>query len=347
MAFLVFASGLLNTAWWTTPSAEEVVTGIWYWAYSIQLMLLARRLWSSVVSRKGIQTIFVFFVVLNIAIAVWEMSTAQHLPLSDPIRYSLTYRHLPAGLFFNTNDLGVFLAAMLPLVWVCFSQKRRRLLRLAFTVMILVVVVETGSRTALLTALGAVLLIAFVSAQQQGFLARWRTAISAFVGIGVLAVVVLLAYRYGSSSQLIVGKLSSPSLLGSRIDVWRHFVQAIADRPLGYGFGAQDLWLRDITQYTNPHSLAIEAVLTLGIPVGLVFLIYLLYTTLRGLRRAVVSNSIVSAAMAAGALLLLLVGNLGISTVMSGFSVFWITVGCCQGIADSSITMTKPSLERL
>lgn len=346
MALLILASGLLGTAWWSLPSTREVLTGLWYWAFSIQLMLLARRLWSSDVSRKWVQVILVLFVVANMAIAVWEMLTAQHMPLSDPIRYSQTYRRLPAGLFFNTNDLGVFVAAMFPLVWVWFAPRKKRILRLAIAVVMLVVLVEAGSRTALLTALGGVLLMAYASAWRGGFLARWRTRVGALIGIGALVVAVLLAYRYGSSSQLIAGKLSVSSLLGSRVDVWRYFAQAVADHPLlGYGFGAQDLWLRDISQFTNPHSLVIEAALTLGVPVGLAFLVYLLSIVLRALRRAVASNDDASTAVAIGALLLLLIGNLGISTVMSGFSVFWIVIGCCQGVIDRFATATAPSLE--
>ena len=330
VALLVVAGGLLGTAWWSAPSSREVLTGLWYWLFSIQLMLLARRLWSSDASRKWVQVILVLFAVVNMTAALWEMSTGRHLPLSDPIRYSLQYRYLPAGLFFNTNDLGVFLAVMLPVVWAWFASRKVRMLRLVITGVMLVVLVETGSRTAWLTALGGVALVAYASTRRVGFLGRWRAMAGGFIGMGALVAALSLGYRYGVSGRLIAGKLSVSSLLGSRVDVWQYFIQAIVDRPLGYGFGVQDLWLRDVSRFTNPHSLAIEMALTIGLPAGLAFLVYLFGSALRALRRGIASHDKASMAVAISAILLLLVGNVGISTVMSGFSVFWIVIGCLR-----------------
>ncbi len=261
---------------------------------------------------------------LMVLVGTGESLTGHHLPTSGLAAGVRT----ASAFFFNPNDLGTFLAMCWPFLLLGLFSTRRRAV-LALDVLAIAVgawvLVDTGSRSALLAiALETLVAAAFV-AFRRGIGARITVVIivaAVMGGIGYLAL-------SGSTSKLNVVNLVREQQAGqgsgaTRLQLQVAGLRAAATRYfLGVGPGNAE----PIVQAQNPdlsiinlHDWWLEVFVDGGFPAFLLYLVlygYLLQALTKVARRG--SGSLVrySAASTALALVGLVIGSFGPSTMIN------------------------------
>lgn len=237
---------------------------------------------------------FLIFIAASIALGVLQVAGALDGP---PLPYRFVDSGSATGFFANRNHAAAALATGFPVLrmWslgigakVQHDRKRmsrRRLVALPFAMILLVMIVVTGSRTGMV--------VGFVSLgismamwpldEMRGSLrdgqARWaRIAV-----VAVPLVIVILLIFFGKA--LSVDRIVDDDLMAEQrvvylpllLEMTRDFL------PLGSGFGSFDPvfrsiepdWALSLKYFNNAHNDLIELVLTGGIPALLVLLGFL------------------------------------------------------------------------
>ncbi len=155
--------------------------------------------------------VFVFGLLINLLIAVYEYQTGNHVvssnylsPYAEGTWEYETLSAAPTAFLFNPNNLGVAAVLGIPFAKAAFGEGRTLfskgacvLLRLLYMVLCLYIAFATGSRGAILLSVGCFFVTIF--AQQKTFIRRF------FSILGVLLFVVIL---YNGFSDFILKQLN-------------------------------------------------------------------------------------------------------------------------------------------
>jgi hypothetical protein len=314
-----------------------------YWFIDVLLLEETRALVRRPDGSAGIARALVVVLVANVALGIGETLTGWHLPLGDPSRYTSHFLSVPVGFFFNTNSLAVFLASIGPLVIAMKS-------RVFWSAMVIVscggLLIASGSRTGFATfGIGLVVLLIRSAWTARGFGQRAMSIVGLVVEMGLVLGSLSAWFVSGlaASVKLVSSGWSVGSLFASsRATLFSAYSRILADRPLGYGFSASALWTDAnvssmqslLVVVTNPHNFLLELVLVFGVPLGTLGYLHLVATAFKTAVRGMRVDGPYGGAVAWAALLMLLVGQAGVSTVSTGFAYFWILLGWSFGVRD-------------
>ena len=136
--------------------------------------------------------------------------------------------------FSSSNDLAVFLAAIIPIIGIMFLKTRwpGKILCAASGVFSLNAIVLTRSRTGLLGLIsGAIILALFIPKQ-------YRNKIIVCLVVAGVGFVSLMDARFINRSKTILDDEESRDMSSqSRIEIWRGTIKMVMDRPFGVGAG--------------------------------------------------------------------------------------------------------------
>ena len=320
------------------------------WTILAAMWLLARHQgWIRSLWQVG----FPLYWAVTIIVALMEIHTGHHLGAT-----SVRGEHIPTAFYYDPNNLGVAVALVLPFVWFWPMAFQRRqlpgIVAALFTVLLLYVMVKTGSRGGELALVVNLVVLPFVlsgQARAWAFLA---------LGVGVVVLVGLIAYARSLGPavqhQLALSKLARiPDLFrfnpprnlppgvapGSNVIRWNIYRTewwALRLHPLGLGpRGVQRFigyWIHHGSPYNTygvsaPHSLWLEVAVNFGW-IGLVLFAAFYFAVLAYAWRAVKSPDALRSGLGRAAFCGLtgfILGSFSPSSVMIGFDVMYVALG--------------------
>ncbi len=282
---LVFLLYSVASCLWTPVGATE---GIIEATYNIvHAMLFIEIIVFSRVAKNPINAIlwgFLVAFVVSAIIAIWELTTDQHLYTSKTKEakasntgYEIYLRYFAAVTFYNFNMYVTFLCFLFPFLFYGINSKKNnrklRILFVAATVTAVILVLYNGSRGGLL----AILIMAIVYFSYSLFRVS-GISIYTLLFVGLLAFVL---FSYGSTIlNTLIMRSSVQDDLGdeSRLMIWSHVYEVVKDY-LGLGCGAGGLSVAMI-QYARggvlvAHNLFLEILSQYGILFLCVFVLFL------------------------------------------------------------------------
>jgi O-antigen ligase len=264
---------------------------------------------------------------------------------------------------FDPNDLAYGLVTILPIIWALGATVAKR--RWMFKVMVAaaaVAVLLTGSRGGVMAlVLELVLLVAFPLAfAKDGSLKRF--GIIRFIGV-LGATAGLCAALWGflpfearerAATLLNLGDdYNMTSSKDGRTEIWRRDLDAVWERPIGYGLGSSE-FVNGLMggHFRAPHNVFIQSFVELGIPgLGLFVTSYLvaLFRTgkLSRVGRATGPPQSIRAALYARALRVSLVANLVAGFFLSHAydALPWVLIAVCAALVRVGSALPPPVVE--
>ena len=187
-------------------------------------------------------------------------------------------------------------------------------------------IISTGSRSALLSAL----LSMFISMAINFKINRVKTY---YKWLAIIVILFSLSYLTFILSEncntVLIKKLTSGDFISQlrkgRLMLYGEYISIAFSNPFGMGATAFGLW--DGTSLTNPHNLYIELLLDFGLFGGSLIYIRLICLTFKSLKKSFFDKHNFFLSTNISLLILLLISNMGVSRLMYGFPIFWIYLG--------------------
>jgi exopolysaccharide production protein ExoQ len=237
------------------------------------------------------------------------------------------------GVFIHKNVLArmMILGLAAEILLTLHERRRRYAMHVAVCALLFVVMVASGSATAL-AALGPVTATVLI-AKWTASPAHRMTAVAALL---IVAALVVSAFSYGSVVDRALGALDRDVTLTSRTKIWAAVGDAIRERPItGYGYGA--FWRgnqgasgtvmrrTDMNRsVVHAHNGFLEVWLQLGIVGVLIAMLILVLGLARGLYLVVAGEEGLCGVMIVGFVVLLILYNIGESSLFSQNSIMTI-----------------------
>ncbi len=334
---------------WSQASGWTLLAAAW---------LLARHsAWIAAFWQVG----FPLYWLSTIVVAFWEIHTGHHLGAS-----SVHGKPIPTAFYFDPNNLGAAIALILPFVWFWPLAFRRRRWPLAgaalFTLLLLYILVKTGSRGGELALLLDLVALPFVL---TGRARAWAASALAAAAAG-LAALVVWARHQGPIHHLplAISKLArlpdlftthipshlppgvAPGSVAIRWALYRSGFWALELHPFGLGpRGARRwyaYWITHKSPYNtygiqDPHNLWLELAMNFGW-IGLGLFVVGFVAVLRYAWRAARSSDALRQGLGRAAfcgLFGFILGSLSPSSVLIGFNVMWVALAL--GLASARL----------
>lgn len=266
-----------------------------------------------------IYRIFKVFYVINAIVALWEVITGKHLSYGDISRYTETWSNIPAGLFFNFNDYAIFIFMLLPLF---VHYKNRKLSSLFFIISGIILLFIIGSRTAMISVFALFLLDISLNRKNKRLSPK-----RIFVYLLLLISVVTIIYNLmdTSATYMVIEKIKYSKDFGGRGRILSEYLYILRYNLWGKGILAYNLW--ESGNLTNPHNMLIELMLYFGVFAGGFVYIKFLMLSFKSLRKSLKVKDAFFLPISLSFFFLIFLAHIGISSVFSGFSVFWVFLG--------------------
>lgn len=271
--------------------------------------ILPRKVFTNVIT-----VLFQLYFIINAIIALWEIKTGNHLKYGNPSRYTTTWTNIPAALFFNVNDYAIFNSLMIPFFIISIKN---HVLSFLLTACSIILIISTGSRTAIITAL--LLTIISVVTVYKIFPKAQNTIMVVLLIFFAIFVLSYITDNY--NDNLLLAKIVNLNL-NSRSSVFKEYLEIIIDNPFGYGTAAYGLWASD--NLINPHNVFLELILVFGIFFGSLIYFALIYKTSKSFMKSYFNKNDFFISANLSFLMLLIFSNIGISRILYGFPIFWI-----------------------
>ena len=308
-------------------------------------------------SPELLNAIVLFLWSVTIGMALYEISTGDHLPGSRSAELA-HLRFIPTAFFHNPNDLGSALVLILPFLWVYNLHKGRRLMVIGLLVASAGILSVIASRGALLTFVVSMVLVVFTSVMSfRKALAAATVAIGIFLAFPTLQSAIESRVVYGRATQGVserfftrmgtIDRENRPkdSSFSLRLHALRETSRYLSENTFGMGLEETDRFLGEKLERPlfNPHSLWLELLLAWGLLgftcfvafwLGLVLEMYQLF------RRSPPNSETHALARASliSLLALVIVANVP-SSVLRGFHMIWFP------FALAILTATRAKLE--
>lgn len=179
-----------------------------------------------------------------------------------------------AGFFKNPNQFGMAISTTMPAVMaLLLAERRRRPLRVACLLLMLLGLVASGSKTNLLLAWGAMLVVLcshsviwHSGARRIGMMVFYLAGSLLFAGLGVIALSLLNPRALVIMSEFFSGEGKIDSLM-TRSFLWAYsFDQFLTDPILGQGAGQRiDIFYRE-ADVSHSHNVLLDYMRSLGAP---------------------------------------------------------------------------------
>jgi len=181
----------------------------------------------------------------------------------------------------NTNELGIKISSsfMILIATVFFNHlqlNRTRFFLLIFAPVLLISIIETGSRTAIAVILMSLIFLIFLRIAQNK-----NIFLSIFSSILILALILIPLIYFAFQSEQLIGRILTTSdpnsdlRLGGREVLWIGFISIISSAPF-FGFGYSG-FINESYKYfgfvESPHNVFLEVLLYTGL-FGFLFFIF-------------------------------------------------------------------------
>lgn len=184
------------------------------------------------------------------AVARWLPQIAAQSSIVDGVLPALNL-DLPAAPWGHRYDLVLAIAMLYPAWWIGRPSAVRRMAAIAVGVLVLFVILITGSRTVWLA-------VSLASAILSVPLLRraWQGASKARVPLISVAVVLTFGILVSGAGAALAQRAFSTETLSYRTAMWGPLIEAWTTEPLaGYGLGSFP-WLLQLTPYFDTNSFA-------------------------------------------------------------------------------------------
>lgn len=284
---LFYAYSLFSMLW--TPDIEEGVKELVY--YPIHFLLLIEILICSkfaVNTLKSLSTGWLLSVMFCAVVAVWELTTGNHLGTDTTAEHAFyaggLNRFTASATFGNYNGYVTFLCFSVPWLFYILLDDRvlvSKLTTLAVLITSSLIIIIDASRGGLLS-LGIMIMVYFVFSKKDS----GKTLIFLLLIVGFVYGV----YKYGSDITTIIEARSSDGAMfsdDSRMLIWSNALNVFADTwGLGVGIGGLK---KGIEPYAHgeiaiTHNMFLEMLVQYGIIITLVFMSYLVNTFIKALK---------------------------------------------------------------
>jgi len=332
--FLFSAYAGISIIWSPSPaSGISVLTAVGV----SMCIIFSLYLTSSVDRSTEIHLSFLFVITLIIlAIVGWEYATHTHLSVSrlSTSKYQQFGNRLATGLWWNSNDLGFYLCLAAPILYGYRTSRHWKIFGSFTTILILGILLQNGSRAALLG-----VFIGIISYTMVQLLSQYCTRDIKFkpriFTIGLLS---LSIFVVASSTIEPPVEILEHQSIWIRWQLQRATVSMLQDSlGIGTGIGGFDTIVATSPISTlgvhQPHSWLLRLLGEYGIFGTVCFLLALGLTLDRLFYKSIASNTNTAAILFASLLSFVFVG-LGPSKPLIGLYMFWIVFGL--GITETT-----------
>lgn len=323
----------------------------WYW-YFLTSGLIGTAAILACRTERGVRYLLYtvqFLAIGCLIIAAWEFLTGNHLPASRLTLPEHSHRSGATAVFYNRNNLSMFLTLTVPFFLGLLLTDRRTWLNVSVTGLVVSIAAfcyYNESRAAVLA------IVLMVPAMVVFWMARSRIAETVdrwhpiwTAAIGVLVLLVLMT----------VAVLPNPFSESGRFSLWVRWemhatsVDMLLGRPQGYGLGTFSMVVEangwEAGPISNPHSWIATLAGSLGV-LGLVSFVAAYGLTVDGLFRAFVrSQSILPLTLFTSLGCFVLVGVNPSNALLMPQRSFWVIVAI--SLAYLSVRKRAGYFERL
>ena len=282
IVFLLYAS--ISLFW--TPDRGEGLKELFY--FFVHFLAFFEILVFSKYARKPLESIPIGWLVsvsMTLVVAMWEITTDQHLQWSRMdsdtklnIGSEIILRRFAAVTFYNYNGYVTFLCFALPFV-LFFLLKPGRTYKNSFIPIIAVLlsavcILINASRGGLLT----LILMSIFLFRHYGV--KRLISRSSIMLIGLSAYV---AYRFGNIISLVIGVRAEHGIVNpeeGRLVIWQNVLRAFSQTyGLGTGIGGIAKEMSNVTMgILVPHNIFLEILLEFGVLFFIVFVLFYVQT---------------------------------------------------------------------
>lgn len=283
--FLFFYVFCLASLVWT-PNIEQAGKELVY--YPVHFVIFLEILVFSRFASCPLKTIswaWVVSVALTLIVAVWEITTSNHLSLSkfeaDDVALNFAGvsvdRPFAAVTFGNFNGYVTYLCFAMPFLFFYILNNikdfKKMLLGLAVLLVCVVTILVDASRGGLLTIL-VMSAILFLNTKRSFY----KTA---FLVIAALLVVYFIIPRLDTLFLALSVKSEGTNLVSdeSRFAIWRDGIRVLYKYCfIGTGIGGLTVGMKEVasTDVTIPHNMFLEILVQYGVVFFMVFVVYVL-----------------------------------------------------------------------
>jgi O-antigen ligase len=292
----------------STLRSDSVIGAVFEFRVRIVSQMVALAIaWRGLPSARDYRRFFFGLGVITLLLAVfifWDLFFDRWLIHSDMLskpEYYLNRRHGRFGSFFlNPNYLGAFTVLVFPVLFVTALNEPRWSRKLFIGCSLLAAVfclVETQSRGPLLAFAIALVLLLLGPAGGMSRFRRVGMAVPMFLTFAL----VMPGFLEHATRRFVSLEQEGATDKRTRMSVWLYTQRAIADHPLGVGFGEQQ-FLRVMDDYgfrdeygeeslDNPHNSYLQMTVYAGYPALFAFVVANLLLLGRALR-AIIGRSV-------------------------------------------------------
>ena len=287
-SYLLIAYSSLSLLWTSdfSEGVKELIYFCIHFLFFFEILFFSKL---AVNPKESITKGWMFAVILTLIVAIWEISTDNHLSYiahnteGDSNIDGVVFKHKFAAVtFFNYNSYVTFLCLALPFIYYRIMDKTKISFRVILPIIVILLscfcILCNASRGGLLTII--VMLLIYILRQPKSF----TKVIILCVIAGIVAFVFI---QYGELFFTAITTRSSSGLLedSSRAKIWgavfRTFKSTLG---LGTGIGGGSSSMSEFTSgIIVPHNLYLEVLLEFGILIFIPFITYIMrlyYTTL-------------------------------------------------------------------
>ena len=295
---------------------------IFYFAYGISIVEILHSYKFILEDHRFKATVYKvlkIFCFINVIIAIWEIKTGNHFKYGETIRYTETWSNIPAGLFFNFNDYAIFIFMLIPL-FVHYKDKKLSSFVIIISSIILLFVI--GSRTAIICTFALFFIDVQFDRKSKKFSAKKMLV---YLLLGLCAIAIIYNLTNSSNTYMVIEKIKQSKDFGGRGKILTEYLYILKDNLWGKGILSYNLW--ESGDLTNPHNMLIELMLYFGVFGGIFVYIKFIIITVKSLRKSLKTKDAFFLPISLSFLFLICVAHIGVSSVFSGFSVFWVFLG--------------------
>jgi O-antigen ligase len=303
MAALILLAALFSPyqqyRWVGSPDEQA---GLIQWA---GFALLAFLLFQLLDSSTRLRQLAVVFVVIGFYCSVLSLLEVGGIVLLPAQETDTWVYNRGIATFGNPDFLGLFLVcpALLSFGLVGQERGRKRRIALAFAaVLITVALFLTQTRAAWFGWIAGMLVFSILVIEKKSVHVLWRPSTLAACTVSALSVIAATAWKWDSILERVLSifvSLTSAHGLSGRVGLWHDYALALMKRPL-LGFGPDTftpVWQSFATTFgvqamgssvtsESPHNVLLDVAVQFGIPCMVLFVVFVSWVVLRGIRRA-------------------------------------------------------------
>lgn len=345
--FFIWISYSLISYIWAAEKDIVLEYSLWIFSYFVIFFIFSQKI-RKFIDYQFIFNILLFILFIYLIIALWEMLSFQHLPLSRMARNE-RISFIPTGPFYNENSFAAALILLFPFLLYSTKILNNKIYDFLQPLLIIIIIIIAIIQKARL----AILAVAFNVILYFIFSLNFRSKVKSISLIILL--IVLFGAIYPQEMELIfsylVDQIESlqteqvqllPSSMKIRVTLLHHSLDiAYESFFLGIGSGnfinRMNSWRKSETFNTlDPHNYVMELLVNFGLLITLLFVIFIISVSYRLFNKVLKAQGSIKWFYAAS---LLSIINFWAASLLPGsirkLFFFWLIFAYCYSLAKS------------